>query len=102
MYRCWEHVGKNDKIISFIGGNETYNSRLYSDFMIKGNCFSDPKCEKCGFLPICSGGCPDKRIDNKFNGGRNNLCLIYYDEDRKSLSDLLFQYYLLNGKKVNL
>lgn len=37
----------------------------------------DPTCNKCKYLPICAGGCPIQRIQNKFENGNNNTCIYY-------------------------
>lgn len=93
LYLCWEHVGKEDKIIGYIGNKKNGNYCGLSNYMLYGHCYSDSKCKKCGFVPICSGGCPDKRIENKFNGGNYDLCSIYHEEDGQALNDLLYKFY---------
>jgi uncharacterized protein len=68
MYKCWEDIGKQDKILfNFLDTSEM------SD--IKGICksfeyvmydpTSDLECSTCKCLPICMGGCPNKRMLNK-------------------------------------
>ena len=37
----------------------------------------DANCVKCKYLPICGGGCPIQRIQNKFENGANNPCIYY-------------------------
>lgn len=68
MYKCWEDIGKQDKIL--------FNLLDMSDVLgVKGVCnsfdymmydpTSDPKCKDCKCLPICMGGCPNKRMLNE-------------------------------------
>lgn len=65
MYKCWEDIGKQDKII--------FNLLDKSDMTgLKGICksfdymmydpTSDLECRDCKCLPICMGGCPNKRM----------------------------------------
>lgn len=37
----------------------------------------DPKCLDCFSLPICGGGCPHKRIENKFNNRCFDNCTLF-------------------------
>lgn len=68
MYKCWEDIGKQEKIL--------LNLLDMSDLSgIKGICGSfeytmyDPtsnqECRDCKCLPICMGGCPNKRMSNR-------------------------------------
>ena len=94
LYLCWEHVGKSDKIIGYIDGKPGEGTGLYGTYKLKGHCFEDKKCLECGLLPLCTGGCPDKRIANYFENGSHNLCSIYNENDGAGLEDALYEYYL--------
>lgn len=48
------------------------NRQLYG-----ADTFDDPICSQCKYLPICNGGCPIQRIENKFEGGHNDCCSHY-------------------------
>lgn len=37
----------------------------------------DNSCRECPYLPLCNGGCPIQRIENKFNNGKNVNCIFY-------------------------
>lgn len=100
LYNCWEHVGKDDKIIGNISADTLSNNALFADFINNGHCFEDPKCRECGLLPICTGGCANKRIENLRENARHDLCTIYSDNDGEALAEVLYQYYLTkNGGK---
>lgn len=94
LYNCWEHVGKDDKIIGNISADTLSNNALFADFINNGHCFEDPKCRECGLLPICTGGCANKRIENLRENARHDLCTIYSDNDGEALAEVLYQYYL--------
>lgn len=100
IYRCWEHVGNSNKIIGYICSNELTNPQLFNQYILEGHCFNDNKCRECGFLPICTGGCPNKRIENQVKKYNNNLCSIYRDDHNKKITDLLYQFYTCNSNNL--
>ena len=79
-YKCWEIIGNKEYAI----GKLNEDGRLY-DVNLKelnrqlygADPLDDPKCMQCKYLPICCGGCPIQRIENKFNGKCNNTCIFY-------------------------
>ncbi len=95
LYPCWEHVGNMEKCMGYIDGKGGPATRLYARYKLHGHCFDDDKCLACGLLPVCSGGCPDKRVANMFESGDYNLCSIYHEQDNKALEDALYEYYRL-------
>lgn len=100
LYKCWEHVGKPDSIIGNIADEEQRNETLLNRYMLHGNCFDDLECRKCGMMPICSGGCPDRRVSNKFCNESNELCSLHHDENGEALERLLYDFYVSsNGEK---
>lgn len=98
LYLCWEHAGDSQKIIGNIDGTPGVYTKRYPDYMLRGTCFSDPRCLECGLLPICSGGCPDKRIANLRDGGSHDLCSVYSDDNGRGLEEALYTYYKLTLK----
>lgn len=99
LYLCWEHAGNSQKIIGNIDGTPGVCTKRYPDYMLRGTCFSDPRCLECGLLPICSGGCPDKRIANLCDGDSHDLCSVYSDENGRGLEEALYTYYKLTSKQ---
>jgi len=93
LYLCWEHVGKSEYIVGNISEITLSNPSLFRQYRMNGLCFSDKRCKSCALLPICDGGCPDKRIDNAFRGGTNNLCNIYHTDNNEALYQLLYNIY---------
>lgn len=92
IYNCWEDMGKKDKEIGNIADRKL-NERELRKYVLHGHAFDDPKCRDCKLLPICDGGCPMKRVENKYHGTDNELCSIYRDNDYAGLEDLLWAYY---------
>ncbi|GHV16650.1 radical SAM/SPASM domain Clo7bot peptide maturase [Bacteroidia bacterium] len=79
-YKCWEVIGNKKYAIGRLNSegeltefNETnINRQLYG-----ADPLEDAICVKCKYLPICGGGCPIQRIQNKFENGGNNPCIYY-------------------------
>lgn len=97
MYICWEHVGIEDKIVGYIDGEKGKFTDNYSLYKLRGHCFDDALCLECGLLPLCSGGCADKRVKNIVAEEENNLCSIYKEKGNKGLEDALYEYYKLKN-----
>ena len=63
LYKCWMDVGNKQKC----WGNlldQTQANHTHLDYMLYDPT-ADTNCTKCNLLPICMGGCPDMRLENK-------------------------------------
>lgn len=61
IYKCWNDVGKQDRIVGNIWGKVS-NERLLLQYLVGADPYDDIQCRECVLLPICSGGCPYQRI----------------------------------------
>ena len=93
-YRCWEHIGHPNLETGNISHPKLSNPDLFRAFIMHGHNLNDKKCLDCGFLPICQGGCPNKRVDNYLNKSQHDLCTLYHDIEGTAITDLLYEYYL--------
>ena len=93
LYKCWEDVGIKQREIGSIIDDKFRNFTLYKQYMLHGSFLDDKRCLDCTLLPICSGGCSRNRIENKFDGKKNNLCDHYILENSQSLKKQLYRYY---------
>lgn len=93
IYKCWEHVGNEQQIIGNIKSECIYNESLLNNYILNGHCFDDPHCIECPLIPICSGGCPQKRIENFLRKADHNLCSVYNGNNGEAIKDLLYYYY---------
>ncbi|MCL2073019.1 MAG: SPASM domain-containing protein [Marinilabiliaceae bacterium] len=87
LYKCWEIIGnRNYKIgqLTKDGLNITDNTQL-NRYLYGADPFEDEPCKQCFYLPICGGGCPHKRIENKFNYKNYDLCIHF----EKNMEDFL-------------
>lgn len=89
LYRCWMHLGKKDKVVGDIFDDAPLNAGRIADLMVGTDPFDDPACRQCFFLPICGGGCPDARLENRYADKPADLCLEFKD----SMPEWLEAYY---------
>lgn len=80
MYKCWEHIGNPEFVIGKIGKNGNISitdTTLLNRQMYGADPLEDERCRECPYLPLCLGGCPIQRVQNKFYGAHNNHCTYY-------------------------
>ena len=79
-YKCWEVIGNKEYAIGKLNDDgilTDINQTLLNRQLYGADTFDDPICSQCKYLPICNGGCPIQRIENKFEGGHNDCCSHY-------------------------
>ena len=63
LYKCWEDVGKESMVIGSVLENESIcNPELVSRYSIGTDPFNDSVCMDCSIMPICGGGCVNRRM----------------------------------------
>jgi uncharacterized protein len=63
LYKCWEDVGNPAREIGDLHkANPITNSELRAQYSSGTDAYSDPECLECAVLPICGGGCANKRL----------------------------------------
>lgn len=74
IYKCWNDVSNEDRIIGYINQNNLTNPNLYYRYVIGSKWYHNKECIDCFFLPICNGTCAYYRLRNKYEEGKYNLC----------------------------
>jgi uncharacterized protein len=92
MYKCWNHLGKKEKIVGTIF-EPAQMSPLALNYLTE-SFENDPECKECRYLPICMGGCVDLRINAKYNPHNSKDCASW----KYYLEESLIEYYL---NKIN-
>ena len=80
VYKCWEHIGNPEFVIGKINkdGSLSITDRTLLNRQMYGvDPLEDKQCRECPYLPLCLGGCPIQRVQNKFHGAHNNHCTYY-------------------------
>lgn len=66
LYKCWEDVGKSEMVIGNIHEEQPVtNTELRAQYCTGTDPYSDPNCRECSVLPICGGGCANRRLRAK-------------------------------------
>lgn len=65
VFKCWNDIGNNKKIIFNINSPRNKNNFLESMYYIFSDPIYDKKCSKCFLLLSCFGGCPQIKADTK-------------------------------------
>lgn len=91
LYKCWEDVGKQNMVVGSIFEDEPVtNPELVALYSVGTDPYLDPVCQECSTLPICGGGCVNRRLRAKhFHEGGLNFCSLYKD----NLITFLMEYY---------
>ena len=74
IYKCWNDVSNESKVVGHIDRPEIENKKLYYRYHEGCAWYNDPECKKCFFLPICNGKCAWYNEMNLYHGGQFNLC----------------------------
>lgn len=79
LYKCLNDVGRKEMIVGTIYEKERLiNNGLITLYSELSDPFLDAKCLDCSVLPICSGGCSNKRLRAKFfNEDNIEFCTNY-------------------------
>ena len=79
-YKCWDEVGRTEYRCFNILKPDDVNSMQLARYLADDP-FSNDKCSKCVFLPLCFGGCKFQRAHlNKSVCGFNREMMIKYLE----------------------
>jgi len=91
LYKCWEDVGKPEMVIGDVTAEEPITDPgLRALYALGTDAYDDPECLACVTLPICGGGCANKRLRAKCFGEEGLLiCSPYKDH----LTAYLEEYY---------
>jgi uncharacterized protein len=98
-YKCWEVIGNKEYAIGKLnedGALTNINERILNRQLFGADALDDPTCSQCKYLPICNGGCPIQRIENKYENKHNDNCTFY----KGFMADFLKVH--LNRKKAGI
>jgi len=71
LYRCWNHIGDEERCVGSIGDEMDYDHPNFAR-LFDVNPFLMPECRECSVLPVCMGGCPDRRTSREV--GPDEMC----------------------------
>ena len=82
VYKCWEVIGNKKQAIGKLtedGQIEYTNITVLNRHRYGADTLDDKVCASCAYLPVCNGGCPIQRVENEFEGAKNEVCTYYKD-----------------------
>lgn len=74
IYKCWNDVGNDEKIIGYIHEEKMTNPTLFYRYTMGSKIYEDAECLNCHLLPICAGKCVFYQLKNKYENGNYILC----------------------------
>lgn len=74
MYKCWNDVSNDKRIIGYISDEKLTNPSLFYRYIIGSKSYRDQECLDCFLLPVCSGNCAFYRLRNQHENGKYILC----------------------------
>lgn len=91
IYKCWNDVSDESKIIGYIDRSDIVNKTLYYRYHQGCAWYNDPVCKKCFFMPICNGKCAWYNERNLYHNGKfiYSQCL----QKAPGLLDKCLEYY---------
>jgi uncharacterized protein len=94
LYKCWVDVGKTDRVIGHIN-DEKINLSLVSEYVVGTDMYNDQKCLSCFLFPVCDGGCPLIRLEDKLNNTGYDVCPIN-PSDITIMLDTFYEQHMTN------
>jgi uncharacterized protein len=88
LYSCWENIGHENSIVGKLrkdGFPDISDETAFMRYLTDADYITEEECLQCRFLPICTGGCPEKRIRNKHCNGEFDVCALYKDNVEEML-----------------
>lgn len=76
LYKCWNDVSDESKIIGHISSNKLSGQSRLIKYSTQAIPFCN-ECKDCLVFPICDGGCSYHRYRNMFEGCKYDLCSPY-------------------------
>lgn len=90
LYKCCVDVGQPAMVVGSLGADEPVTTPVLQAQYLDTDPCRDPACLACGVLPICGGGCVNKRLRVTQRGEQG---LEYCSPYRDHLLDYLRAYY---------
>lgn len=74
IYKCWNDVSDESKIIGYINQENLTNPFLFYRYVVGSKWYHNNECIGCFYLPICRGTCAYYRLRNQYENGQYLLC----------------------------
>jgi uncharacterized protein len=98
LYKCWNDIGVEDRVIGYLNNDTIPNYDLLCQFMAGPSMFDDEKCKHCNLFPVCDGGCHWLRLKNANEGKTYELCAY----EKKHIEQYLEAHYEMQQNSIKL
>jgi uncharacterized protein len=87
IYKCYCDFGKDELVLGNVNDlkNIFKDLSLQERYTVGTDLFNDKKCQDCFFLPVCDGGCPSKRLNNKYYDKNYSVCTHFKEHFIESI-----------------
>lgn len=89
LYKCWNDLGHEDKIIGSIYDDNVKNPHILAQYLAGPSNIDDKTCIDCTLFFVCNGGCIWKRIKNQFEKANFDIC----NNKKHNIEKYLENYY---------
>ncbi|MEI7597203.1 MAG: radical SAM protein [Bacteroidota bacterium] len=101
LYKCWNDIGDENKCIGNIKDNKITNITLLGRYLVGVNPTDDKMCKECFYLPICGGGCPYQRLENKYFDKKIDCCVIQKGKTLERFLEIQYEISKKNSEKIS-
>ena len=77
IYKCWNDVGDEKRVIGNIAEDNLLNPNLLYRYVVGYKWYHNEDCKKCFYLPVCSGQCAWYVLRNQYENGKYNTLSMY-------------------------
>lgn len=85
LFKCFAQLGDPSKSMGYIGEKIRYSNRNFAD-LFQFDPFVDEECRQCSILPVCRGGCPEKRTNPGF---KKEECCSSWKHNLEPMIDII-------------
>jgi uncharacterized protein len=86
LYKCWNDLGRKNKIIGYVYNNEIANEKVLIEYLAMYDAIDDKKCRNCALFFVCDGGCQWMRIEELEYNHKQDFCHLAKNNLKKYLN----------------
>ncbi|MDA3867464.1 MAG: SPASM domain-containing protein [Salinivirgaceae bacterium] len=85
FYKCWNDLGRTDKVFGSVFTPYKINQKFIFDYIISPSVFTDKNCQDCVFFFVCEGGCQWQRLKDMEENKPISTCVFAKNQLTKYL-----------------
>ncbi len=96
LYKCWNDLGRKDRIVGTLDSITDWNMGLVAEYMVAASHLDSEECKRCLLFPVCNGGCALVRRRNYLTGENRDHC-SHFKSHLKELLELHYEQKMAGG-----